>query len=336
MRRLALIVGCLFCVLSRANAGAEDAVPVEIKGWFSSAQSAFKKAEKIVISDNKKWDAFCSDNNLENKPDVDFAAEDVLIVTGGEFATTGYEIKIHSVGVSGKKLKVGYTLSAPIDGEKINPVTTTPFAGVVIQKSGLEAEFTDITKEVAELLEQLSDDNWEKRENATKKLVGMGKTVVPEALKMIHSGDAEVKMRLRYILSEIIPSVLIQQTGWLGIYMSQIGAADPAIAEHLKEGCGIMVSELVPGQPAEKFGIKAGDIVIALNGKGFGDIDNWAETLKSTLPGTRAKLTLVREGKKLDIEVVIGNRPKEKQDPEMVKGLWDCWWNEHAGTPGQK
>ncbi|MBI4835330.1 MAG: PDZ domain-containing protein [Planctomycetes bacterium] len=330
MKRIIFIACLLFCVFSSTNGEAQNAKSVEIKGGFSTEQSVYKKVEKIVIRDSEKWDAFCKDNNLENKPNVDFAIDEVLIVTGGECTSTGYEVKIHSVDAFGKKLKVSYTINAPIDGEKISPISSTPLTGVVITKSGLEAEFNDIAKYVPELLAQLADDDWEKRENATKKLVRMGKIVVPEALKILNTSDAEVKMRLRYILSEIVPSFLIQQTGWLGIYMNQLEINAPAVTEHIKEGCGIMVSSLIPDQPAEKYGIKANDIIIALNDKGFESINDWAETLKSTSPGTRVNLTLVREGKKQEIAVVIGNRPKEKQDPEMVNGLWNDWWNKHT------
>ncbi len=73
-------------------------------------------------------------------------------------------------------------------------------------------------------------------------------------------------------------------------------------------GSGVRVAGTVPGSPAEKAGIKEGDVVTALGGTPVGSLQEFSNLLSSLAPGQTVVVTLVRAGKTLTIDVVLAER----------------------------
>ena len=93
--------------------------------------------------------------------------------------------------------------------------------------------------------------------------------------------------------------------GWLGLSIDDV---DPELADALaipgRNGARVM--QLVPGAPADKAGVKAGDIVLSLSGKvvtGSADLRN---RVAAERPGTKVTLRVLRDGKELDVVVPLG------------------------------
>jgi Do/DeqQ family serine protease len=88
--------------------------------------------------------------------------------------------------------------------------------------------------------------------------------------------------------------------GMLGINIQNL-TEDTAQALDLKEKSGILVSGVKPGSAAEKAGIKRGDIITAINSEKIEDSNVLRNKVAGTLPGTEIQLTVVRDGKELDL-----------------------------------
>jgi serine protease Do len=73
---------------------------------------------------------------------------------------------------------------------------------------------------------------------------------------------------------------------------------------------GVLVSNVYPGQPAEKAGIKAGDIIISIDSRSIKDGDDLVNDIAARKPGTTVKIGYVRAGKELITIVTIGDRSK--------------------------
>lgn len=105
--------------------------------------------------------------------------------------------------------------------------------------------------------------------------------------------------------------------GWLGVLIQEVNR-DLAESFGLKRPRGALVAEVMSGSPAEKAGLKAGDIVLEYEGE---DI-----TLSSDLPpmvgrtpvGETASLKVMREGKQITLDVEIGELPEEGQERAAV------------------
>jgi serine protease Do len=73
---------------------------------------------------------------------------------------------------------------------------------------------------------------------------------------------------------------------------------------------GVFVQKVEPGGPAEKAGLEASDIIVALNGKPVARGQDLMESVADASVGETMKITVLRNGKKEDFSVVIGDRNK--------------------------
>jgi serine protease Do len=99
--------------------------------------------------------------------------------------------------------------------------------------------------------------------------------------------------------------------GWLGVVIQKI---TPEIAKTfgLKESEGALVSDVTEDGPAEKAGIKRGDVIVSFNGKAVKEVDALPKLVGATEIGKKAKVGIIRDGKALEVEVVIGELKDEK------------------------
>jgi serine protease Do len=73
---------------------------------------------------------------------------------------------------------------------------------------------------------------------------------------------------------------------------------------------GVMVNSVRPGQPAEKAGLKSGDVITTIDGRQIKDGDDLVNEIASRRPGSTVRLGYLRDGKQADTTVTIGDRDK--------------------------
>ena len=100
--------------------------------------------------------------------------------------------------------------------------------------------------------------------------------------------------------------------GWLGV---QIQPVTPDIADSLglRNARGALVAEPQQGSPAERAGIKAGDVIVSVNGEPVDDARSLASRIASTAPGTPVKLGVIRDGREDTITLTLRELPRERQ-----------------------
>jgi serine protease Do len=111
--------------------------------------------------------------------------------------------------------------------------------------------------------------------------------------------------------------------GWLGVMIQHV---TPELADNfgLDRPIGALVGQVVPDSPAEKAGIKAGDVIIEYNGKEVSQMSMLPAMVAQTPIEEKAKVVLVRDGKKQTITVTIGKMAEEQAlfgGGEDVNGL---------------
>ncbi|MBN2714188.1 MAG: Do family serine endopeptidase [Planctomycetes bacterium] len=129
------------------------------------------------------------------------------------------------------------------------------------------------------------------------------------------------------VLKQLIENGKVTR-GWLGIGIRDL---TPDLAGQF-EGVdkGILVQEVYPETPAGKAGLKHGDVIVAYNGKAVSYSRELQANVAATTPGETAKITIVRAGEKMVLDVVIAAQPEdpakviaggsaESSDPEVAK-----------------
>ena len=103
------------------------------------------------------------------------------------------------------------------------------------------------------------------------------------------------------VVEQIVAKGRVER-GWLGV------AATDVESETGKPG-GALITGVLRGGPADKAGIKPGDIVLGVNGKPVVDTRELVSETAALAPGTRAELTIARAGKPSSVAVELGRRP---------------------------
>jgi len=96
--------------------------------------------------------------------------------------------------------------------------------------------------------------------------------------------------------------------GWLGVVIQEVNR-DLAESFGLKQAKGALVAQLVPGSPAESGGLQSGDIITAFNGQEINLASDLPHRVGRIKPGSKAKLSIVRNGKSKVITLEIGALP---------------------------
>ncbi|MDC8830078.1 DegQ family serine endoprotease [Alteromonas gilva] len=105
--------------------------------------------------------------------------------------------------------------------------------------------------------------------------------------------------------------------GLLGILGSNV---DQGLAEAMNSEVnkGAFVSEVQPDSAAEEAGIKAGDIIVAINGKELNSFGELRAKISTMGAGAKVELTLVRKGERLSVDVVLDDATQKQVVAEQI------------------
>jgi serine protease Do len=93
--------------------------------------------------------------------------------------------------------------------------------------------------------------------------------------------------------------------GFLGVQIQNLNK-DLASSFGFNGTAGALVASVQPDTPAEKAGIKVGDIITEFDGKPVTDIDSFRFLVARTAPGTKADVTVFRDGESTPLTVTVG------------------------------
>jgi serine protease Do len=105
--------------------------------------------------------------------------------------------------------------------------------------------------------------------------------------------------------------------GRIGVVVQPV-TRELAQAFGLKEPQGALIAAVEPGGPADKAGVKAGDVVLAYNGKPLEDENMLPRLVAATKPGETANLEVWRSGKRTQIKVTAAELPSETRTAQAA------------------
>jgi serine protease Do len=98
--------------------------------------------------------------------------------------------------------------------------------------------------------------------------------------------------------------------GYLGIV---IGELSPELAAQfgLKQGGGALIEDVTAGGPADKAGLKHGDVIQEIDGKPVDAVNTLQVHVASLAPGSQVSLKVFRDGKPIDLKATLGEMPEK-------------------------
>ncbi len=99
--------------------------------------------------------------------------------------------------------------------------------------------------------------------------------------------------------------------GWIGVSIQSI-TPELAKALGLKEAKGALVSDVVPGGPSDKAGIKRGDVIVSFDGKDIKKVGDLPFEVAETQVGKTVAVKVVRDSKELTFNITIAEMPSGK------------------------
>jgi len=111
----------------------------------------------------------------------------------------------------------------------------------------------------------------------------------------------------KHVMEDLVKTGKVSR-GFLGI---QIADVKPDLAKQFKvpDTAGALVEDVTPGGPADRAGIKNGDVIRKVNGQPVQDSGQLTAMITNLNPGATATLDILRDGQPMAINVTLGERP---------------------------
>jgi len=148
-------------------------------------------------------------------------------------------------------------------------------------------------------------------------LVGINTAIASQS-----GGNEGVGFAIPSNMAKMVMDALLKQgkviRGFLGVSLQEL---TPALASSfgLPDTRGALVADVVPSEPADAAGIKAGDVIVELESKPLEDMIHFRNQIAMTAPGAQVTLKIFRQGDYLNLPVTVGEL-KEKEAAERGSG----------------
>jgi len=145
--------------------------------------------------------------------------------------------------------------------------------------------------------------------NAKGELIGINTAIVSRTGGYQGIGFAVPSSMVKQVMESLIKYKKVVR-GWLGVSIQEV-TSDLAEEFGVKDLKGALVSGVMKGSPAEKAGIKQGDVILKFNGKDVEDTGHLRNMVSQSAIGTKVKVKLLRQKKEIEVEVSIAELPKK-------------------------
>ncbi|HXX12528.1 MAG TPA: Do family serine endopeptidase [Burkholderiales bacterium] len=146
-------------------------------------------------------------------------------------------------------------------------------------------------------------------------LIGVNTAIYSRSGGSMGIGFAIPVSLARKVMDQIIATGSVTR-GWIGVEVQDI---TPDLADSFKlpgNSKGVLIANVIPGGPAARAGVKAGDILVEVEGKPVPDSSTMLNLVAEVQPGKLALLKVVRNSNPVTVKLTVGKRPK----PRALRG----------------
>lgn len=139
--------------------------------------------------------------------------------------------------------------------------------------------------------------------NMDGKVIGINTAIIPYAQGL---GFAIPVNKAKEIMGDLVSYGRVKR-GWLGVSVRGI-TPEMAKAYGVDGTNGAMINDVFKGDPADKAGIKRGDVVVEINGHKVKDANDFVSKVRTLAPNSVARLKVIRKGKSITFNVKLAER----------------------------
>ena len=150
--------------------------------------------------------------------------------------------------------------------------------------------------------------------DASGNLVGINTAIYSQTGVSMGIGYAIPVSIARQVMEQIIQKGSVTR-GWVGVGVQDI-TRELAESFKLNVTGGVLVTHVERGGPADKAGVKLGDVLLAVNGKPVADSTGMLNMIAVLQPGEPARLKLARNKDEQELTVTVGRRPQARKTKE--------------------
>jgi serine protease Do len=142
------------------------------------------------------------------------------------------------------------------------------------------------------------------------RLVGMNSAILTHSGGNQGIGFAVPSNLCRWVMDSLVQNGRVDR-GFLGVMIQNL-TPDLATAFKLDRANGALVGDVSPNSPADKAGLKSGDVITQVNGQPVEDASQLKLRVAQTTPGSKVQLAVNRNGESKTFDVTLGNLPDSK------------------------
>ncbi len=115
---------------------------------------------------------------------------------------------------------------------------------------------------------------------------------------------------VKHVADQLVANGAVQRA-WLGVQLAEL---TPELAEGfgLKGSQGVVIQDVLPGQPAQRAGLRRNDVIVEFQGSPVTDLQKFRLKVADTPVGSKVGLTVLRDGKRVPISVTLSERNRDQ------------------------
>ncbi len=136
------------------------------------------------------------------------------------------------------------------------------------------------------------------------KVIGMNTAIASNSGGYMGIGFAIPSNIAKNIVDQLLATGSVSR-GYLGVSLQKVDA-DIAHAFELSKPEGALIADIMRGSPAEKYGLKQGDIILKYNNQPVENISSFRNSIALMQPGTKLNLAILRDKKAIEMPIEVG------------------------------
>jgi serine protease Do len=111
-----------------------------------------------------------------------------------------------------------------------------------------------------------------------------------------------------------MPALAAERYGWLGVRirdLSESETEDLSVKQGVREAYGVLIADVLKDTPAEAAGLRAGDLIVSIDGRPIVETRGLQRLVGATTPGREVKVIVARDGRRRELAIRVAAMPDD-------------------------